>query len=62
MPYIVQGGADAYGKRVTVSEETRIDALKSAVDLLDQGLKVVTITGDGRTYTATEFAMTIGRK
>jgi len=47
--------------QVTISEETRIGALESAVDLLDQGIKVVTILG-GQIYTATEFAMTIGRK
>lgn len=61
MPYIVQAEADPRGELVTISAETRIDALKLAVDFLDQGRKTVTINGDARVYTPTEFAMTIGR-
>jgi hypothetical protein len=33
MAYIVKGEAGAYGKQVTISEETRIGALKIAVDV-----------------------------
>jgi hypothetical protein len=61
MAYLVQGKADAYAKQVTISQGTRIGALKSAVDFLDQGIKIVTILDDGHIYTPTEFAMTIGR-
>jgi len=55
MAFVVQGKADADGKQVTISEETRIGALKSAVDLLDEGIRIVTIAGDGQIYTPTEF-------
>jgi hypothetical protein len=49
-------------QQVTISEETRIGALKSAVNFLDQGIKIVTIVDGGHICTPTEFAMTIGRK
>jgi hypothetical protein len=62
MAYLVEGKADAYGKQVTISDETRIGALKSAVNFLDQGIKIVTIVDGGHICTPTEFAMTIGRK
>lgn len=56
MAYLVQGKADAYGKQVTISEETRIGALKSAVNFLDQGIKIATIVDGGHICTPTEFA------
>jgi hypothetical protein len=48
MAYIVQGKADASGKQVTISEETRIGAVKSALDFLDEGMPAVTTVGDGK--------------
>ena len=47
---------------VTVSKATREDTLVTAVELLERGIPIVTILGDGRTYTTTEFALTFGKE
>jgi hypothetical protein len=47
---------------VTVSKATREDALATAIELLERGIPIVTIMGDGRTYTTTEFALTFGKE
>jgi hypothetical protein len=61
--YIVKGEPrEGYGA-VIVTKTTRRDALATAVDFLDQGIPAVTITDSkGRTYTAEQFAMTLGEK
>ena len=47
---------------VTVSKATREDALATAIEMLEQGIPIVTIIGDGRTYTTTEFALIFGNE
>jgi len=61
--FTVQGYSHEPGSgSVTVSKTTRKDALETAVGLLDQGIPVVTMIGDGRTYTVAEFALTLREK
>jgi hypothetical protein len=61
--YIVKGEPrEGYGA-VIVTKTTRRDALATAVDFLDQGIPAVPITDSKRrTYTAEQFAMTLGEK
>jgi len=44
---------------IAAAKATRKDALETANDFLDQGIPVVTIEEDGRTYTSQEFALTV---
>ncbi|MBR1279030.1 hypothetical protein [Bradyrhizobium sp. AUGA SZCCT0283] len=57
--FIVQGKPRAPEGVLKVIKETRLDALKAARDLFDQGMAFVTIIADGRVYTVDEFALTI---
>jgi hypothetical protein len=56
--FIVQGKPRTPEGIVKVVKETRKEALRAARDLLDRGMVVVTIIGDGRVYTVDEFGLT----
>jgi hypothetical protein len=58
--YVVRGGPREGGGAVVVTRRAREDALAAAIDFLDQGIPSVTIIGDSRSYTAAEFALTLG--
>ena len=58
MAFIVQGKPREPEGIVKVVAETRPEALHAARDLLNQGLVVVTVIGDGRVYTVEEFVLT----
>ena len=58
MAFIVQGKPREPEGIVKVVAETRTEALQAARDMLDRGLVVVTVIGDGRVYTVEEFALT----
>jgi hypothetical protein len=58
--YVVRGESREGGGAVVVTRMARVDALAAAIDFLDQGIPSVTIIGDSRTYTAAEFAITLG--
>jgi hypothetical protein len=58
MAFIVQGKPRVPEGIVKVVAETRTEALQAARDLLDRGMVVVTVIGDGRVYTVDEFALT----
>jgi hypothetical protein len=55
--FIVQGKPRSANGIVKVIKETRPGALQAAQELLDGGMAVVTIIGDGRVYTLEEFAL-----
>jgi hypothetical protein len=57
--FIVQAKPRGPAGIIKVVKDTRIEALATAVDLLDQGLPFVTIVADGRVYRPNEFALTI---
>ena len=57
--FIVQGKPREPEGIVKVTKRTRADALKAALEFLDQGMPFVTIVSDGRVYTAQEFAVTV---
>jgi hypothetical protein len=57
MAFIVQGKPREPEGIVKVVAETRTEALQAAYDLLDRGMVVVTVIGDGRVYTVEEFAL-----
>jgi hypothetical protein len=57
--FIVQGKPREPEGIVKVTKTTRADALKAALEFLDQGMPFVTIVADGRVYTAEEFAVTV---
>jgi len=59
MPFIVQGKPREPEGIVKVVAEARTEALQAARDMLDRGMVVVTVIGDGRVYTVEEFALTI---
>jgi hypothetical protein len=59
MAFIVQGKPREPEGIVKVVAETRTEALQAARDLLNQGMVVVTVIGDGRVYTVEEFLLTI---
>jgi len=58
MAFIVQGKPLEPEGIVKVVAETRPGALRAGRDLLDRGMVVVTIIGDGHVYTVDEFALT----
>jgi len=58
MAFIVQGKPREPEGIVKAVSETRLGALRAARDLLDRGMVVDTIIGDGRVYTLDEFALT----
>jgi len=58
MAFIVQGKPRVPEGIVKVVAETRTDALQAARDLLDRGMVIVTVIGDGRVYTVEEFLLT----
>lgn len=58
--YVVKGDPREGGGAIVVTRRAREDALAAAIDFLDQGIPSVTIFGDSRTYTAAEFALTLG--
>jgi len=58
MTFIVQGKPREPEGIVKVVAETRKEALQAARDLLNQGMVVVTVIGDGRVYTVEEFVLT----
>jgi len=58
MAFIVQGKPLEPEGIVKVVAETRLGALRAARDLLDRGMVVVTIIGDGHVYKVDEFALT----
>ena len=58
MAFIVQGQPREPEGIVKVVTETRTEALQAARDLLNQGMVVVTVIGDGRVYTVEEFLLT----
>jgi hypothetical protein len=60
--YIVQGIPLTPERNIEVMSETRPAALKAACDLLDNGMIMVTIIGDGRVYTVQELAHTIANE
>ena len=57
--FIVQGRPQEPEGVVKVTKTSRADTLKVALELLDQGMPIVTIVADGRVYTAEEFAVTV---
>ena len=57
--FIVQGKPREPEGIVKVTKDTRKDALETANEFLNRGFPFVTIVGDGRVYTAQEFALTI---
>ena len=57
--FIVQGKPRAPEGIIKVIKETRPAALEAARDLLDHGMVIVTIIGDGRVYTIEEFVLTM---
>jgi hypothetical protein len=58
MAFIVQGKPREPQGIVKAVAETRLGALRTARDLLDRGMVVVTVIGDGCVYTVDEFALT----
>jgi len=58
MAFIVQGKPREPEGIVKVVSDSRPEALQVARDLLDRGMVVVTVIGDGRVYTVDEFALT----
>jgi ABC-type xylose transport system substrate-binding protein len=58
--YIVRGEPREGNGAVRVVKWTREDALATAIKFLDEGIQTVTIIADDRTYTAAEFALTLG--
>ena len=58
MAFIVQGKPREPEGIVKVVAETRTEALQAARGLLNQGMVVVTVIGDGRVYTVEEFVLT----
>ena len=58
--YVVKGDPREGGGAIVVTRRAREDALAAAIDFLDQGMPSVTIIGDSRSYTAAEFALTLG--
>ena len=58
MAFIVQGKPREPEGIVKVVSDSRPEALQVARDLLDRGMVVVTVIGDGRVYTIEEFALT----
>ena len=57
--FIIQGKPREPEGIVKVTKTSRADALKAALEFLDQGMPLVTIVADGRVYTAEEFAVTV---
>jgi hypothetical protein len=57
--FIVQGKPREPEGIVKISRDARKDALETANDFLRRGFPFVTVVGDGRVYTAEEFALTI---
>ena len=57
--FIVQGKPREPEGIVKVTKTSRADALKAALEFLDQGMPFVTIVADGHVYTAEEFAVTV---
>jgi hypothetical protein len=57
--FIVQGKSREPAGIVKVTKASRQEALETASDFQNQGLPFVTIIGDGRVYTAEEFALTL---
>ena len=57
--FIIQGKPREPEGIVKVTKTSRADALKAALEFLDQGMPFVTIVADGRVYTAEEFAVTV---
>ena len=57
--FIIQGKPREPEGIVKVTKTSRADALKAALEFLDQGVPFVTIVADGRVYTAEEFAATV---
>ncbi|HKH03485.1 MAG TPA: hypothetical protein VKB08_22590 [Bradyrhizobium sp.] len=57
--FIVQGKSREPAGIVKVTKASRQEALETASDFQHQGLPFVTIIGDGRVYTAEEFALTV---
>ena len=61
MRYLVRGQSNDPGTgEALIPKDTREDALATALDFLKQGIPVVTIVSDGRSYAAEEFAQTLG--
>ena len=54
MAFIVQGKPREPEGIVKVVAETRTEALQAARDMLDRGMVVVTVIGDGRVYIEVE--------
>jgi hypothetical protein len=57
--FIVQGKSREPAGIVKVTKASRREALETANDFQNQGMPFVTIIGDGRVYTAEEFALTV---
>jgi len=57
--FIVQGKSREPAGIVNVTKASRREALQTASDFQNQGLPFVTVIGDGRVYTAEEFALTV---
>jgi hypothetical protein len=57
--FIVQGKSREPAGIVKVTKASRQEALETASGFQNQGLPFVTIIGDGRVYTAEEFALTL---
>jgi hypothetical protein len=57
--FIVQGKSREPAGIVKVTKTSRQEALQTASEFQSQGLPFVTIIGDGRVYTAEEFAVTV---
>jgi hypothetical protein len=58
--YVVKGDPREGGGAIVVTRRARVDALAAAIGFLDLGMPSVSIIGDSRTYTAAEFALTLG--
>jgi hypothetical protein len=57
--FIVQAKPSEPEGIMKVVKDTREAALQTANDFVNQGAPFVTITADGRVYTAEEFALSI---
>lgn len=57
--FIVQGKPRGPAGILKVVKETRMEAIKAAQGLLDDGMAFVTVVADGQVYTLEEFALTI---